>query len=361
MPVDSPQTLPPSPDLPMPLTYYNPAVLHAYTQLPDKIDPQIALLAENITKHSTSMYDKVTALETYLRENYTYTVDVHRPADQEAVSWFLFRSGNKGFCNYFASSMAVMARTLGIPARVVVGYTNGTVDASHHQRVIRGSDAHAWTQIYFAGYGWVNFEPSRSFATFVRPQPNQFAAAGNSQSLTGANVDSQGLRQNKKNVHVRDTSDGGDTGTATGQSGSQPVGIALGSVILLVLFAGILFSIWWKRLFRRYSLATQLYGRVCLLASWAGIKLSYSQTPYEYMQELSVAAPQAAPSLERLGDIYVRERWADPESLEHPQRNGELEHLPGMWKDVQPLLFLHVLRHPHFLRWLPLKLEKFVR
>jgi transglutaminase-like putative cysteine protease len=365
LPADAPQTLPPSPDLPIPATYYNPAILRVYTQLPKNLDPQITLLAESVTAHEATMYDKMVALETYLRGHYTYSVDVHRPLDQEAVSWFLFRSGNKGFCNYFASAMAVMARTLGIPARVVVGYTNGENDAGHHQRVIRGTDAHAWTQVYFAGYGWINFEPSSSFSTFTRPQPNQFGSAGNSQGAAGASSDNQGLGPNRRNSRLRDNLDNSDIGTATGgQSGSitaQSAGITVGSLILILLFAGILFSIWWNRLFRRYSLATQIYGRICLLASWAGIRLSFSQTPYEYMHELSTATPEAAPNLERLGDIYVRERWADPESMEHPRRSGEMASLPEMWKRVQPLLFLHVLRHPHFLRSLPLQASKFLK
>ncbi|TME61339.1 MAG: transglutaminase domain-containing protein, partial [Chloroflexi bacterium] len=68
-------------------------------------------------------------LETYLRTNYSYDVNIRLPAGQEGVSWFLFRSGNRGFCNYFSTAMAVMARTLGIPARVAVGYTNGQLDS----------------------------------------------------------------------------------------------------------------------------------------------------------------------------------------------------------------------------------------
>ena len=65
--------------------------------------------------------------------------------------------------------MTIMARELGMPARVVVGYTSGTYDAKTQTWVVRGSNAHAWTQIYFDGYGWINFEPSPSFPTFVRP------------------------------------------------------------------------------------------------------------------------------------------------------------------------------------------------
>lgn len=79
------------------------------------------------------------------------------------------------------------------------------------------------------------------------------------------------------------------------------------------------------------------------------------------MQTLAEAAPGESITLERLGDIYVRDRWADPDSTEHPRRTGEIAELPDMWKRLQPRLFLHVLRHPYFLRWLPQHVSVLVR
>jgi len=169
LPADAPK-LPPNYDGPLPPTYYNPAILRAYLQLP-KIDPRVKDLAQTIVTnaHATTMYDKAKALENYLRSNYKYNVNVNLPPGQEGISWFLFHSGNQGFCNYFASAMTIMARLLGMPARVIDGYTIGQFDPKHNEWIIRGVDAHLWTQVYFAGYGWINFEPSPSFAPFVRP------------------------------------------------------------------------------------------------------------------------------------------------------------------------------------------------
>jgi hypothetical protein len=361
LPKDAPKNLSPDPDAPIPPTYYDPSILRTYLQLPNNLDPQIAALAKHIvnTAHATTMYDEVVALESYLRDNYAYSVDVQPPPGEEGVSWFLFRSGHKGFCNYFASAMAVMARSLGIPARVVQGYTNGDYDTKQHDRVVRGTDAHAWTQVYFAGYGWINFEPSASFSPFARPLPNQFPSGG---SITGGGNGSganAGLLGRKNLSRPEDVSTG-LTGTATTNSPvqlRQQVGLAFGSLVLLILFACILFGLWWMRLFRRYDLAVQFYGRICLLASWAGIELRPSQTPYEYMQELTAITPKDAAVLERLGDIYVRDRWADPDSTDHPRRSGEINELPAMWKRLQPILFLYVLRHPYFLRLLPKRAE----
>lgn len=355
MPADAPQFPAGYEGSAVPVTYYYPAVVDTYTQLP-KLDPRIAALAKSLTRGKTTMYDKVVALESYLRSNYSYNVNIHRPSDEEGVAWFLFDNPNHdGFCNYFSSAMTVMARSLGIPARVAVGYTHGTYDAKHKENIIRGTDAHSWTQVYFAGYGWINFEPSASFAQFTRPLPSEFPStdAGGSSSTNG------GITPPVNPSHRLtrgDSSDNSDTGTGSGTATGPSLGTALGSLILLILFALLLFSLWWRRLFRNYGLPAQLYGRVCTLAEWAGIKLQPAQTPYEYMQEVALVAPNEAETLERLGDIYVRDRWADPASKEHPRRSGEIAELPALWKQLQPPLFLYVLRHPHFLRRFPARI-----
>ena len=355
LPANSPQ-FPSSFDGPLPITYYEPSLVAAYTQLPKNLDPNIAALARQITANAPSMYAKAVALETFLHTNFVYSVDVHLPQDQEAVSWFLFHSDHKGFCNYFATTMAVMARSLGIPARVVVGYTDGKIDPKTHQRTVYGTDAHSWTQIYFAGYGWINFEPSASFASFARPTPGQYQVNGS--NTLGENGGNTPITARRPSPNQRDVS--GDSGSSSTQttahsslSLAQGVGITLGSLVLLLLFGLMLFSIWWRRLFRRYGISTQIYGRICLLANWAGFPVRRSQTPFEYINGLAALAPDEAPSLERLGDIYVRELWADPKSKEHPCTSGELQELPSLWKRLQPRFLLYLIRHPFFLLSLP--------
>lgn len=363
MPKDAP-TVPSDYDGATPPTVYDQSVLSTYLQLPDDLDPRIAQLAKQQTASSSTMYDKVVALETFLRNNYTYDTNVNLPPDQEGVSWFLFRS-HRGFCNYFASAMTVMARSLGIPARVVAGYTNGTLDPKTHQHVIRGTDAHAWVQVYFAGYGWINFEPSASFDTFSRPLPSTTGNTGISGTTSSSNAGSLITPSVKGRTQVG--SEAGQTGSS--QSSLTPaqqqaqvrqqIGITTGSFILLVLCAVLLFMLWWRRLFRKYSLSMQLYGRICMLASWAGVQLQPSQTPYEYIRGIPISDTQDGLVLERLGDIYVRDIWADPESAEHPRRSGEISELPSLWRQVQPHLFLYVLRHPSFLRAIPQHIGSF--
>jgi len=362
LPANAPSFAPePShPELEPPVTYYDPSILQTYLQLPKNLDPNIKIKAQQITANSHTMYDKAVALESYFHSNYVYDTNISLPRGEEAVSWFLFRSNHKGFCNYFATAMTVMARELGIPARVVEGYTNGKYDGKHNQWVIRGTDAHSWVQIYFAGYGWVNFEPSASFATFTRP-----VVSSNSGITPGGSTGSATSGSHNR-LKLPDESGVGDTSAVLSPAQQQAqlrqnISLAFVSFIVLILLGIVLFSIWWRRLYRGYGLSAQIYGRICTLANWAGISIKPSQTPYEYMQTLAEAAPGEAMTLERLGDIYVRDRWADPTSTEHPRSTGEMAELPNMWKSLQPRLFLHVLRHPHFLRWLPQQVSVFVR
>jgi hypothetical protein len=363
LPVNAPSFIPnPNlPDLEPPVTYYDPATLQTYLQLPKNLDPNIKFLAEQITQQAPTMYDKAVALESYFHSHYTYNANISVPPGQEAVSWFLFRnSSHTGFCNYFSTSMTIMARELGIPARVVEGYTNGKYDVKQNQWVIRGTDAHSWVQIYFAGYGWVNFEPSASFPSFTRP-----TVSSNNVVPTGGSTSTQ--VNNTRNHQSRLPEETGGVGPNLDLNRSQQqaqlrqtISLTFVSLILLCLFGLLCFSIWWRRLYRGYSLSTQVYGRICKLANWAGISFKPSQTPYEYMQTLAEATPGDALTLERLGDIYVRDRWADPNSTEHPRRTGEISELPYIWKKLQPKLFLHVLRHPYFLRWLPQHISAFI-
>ena len=362
LPTNSPP-YPPNYDGQYPITYYDPSILATYLQVPQDFDPQILKLAQRITASATTMYDKATLLETYFH-SFTYDVNISLPSGQEGVSWFLFDSGHRGFCNYFATSMTMMARLLGMPARVVAGYTNGVYDSVHHLNIIRGNDAHLWTQIYFAGYGWVNFEPSASFSPFSRPLTSQ-ANNGNNPGLPGGGGKGNNGKPRKQQSAVLENSASNSGGTSSAMSGpallTKQVSLALGSFILLIIFGMILFSIWWRRLFRNYRLSMQIYGQICLLAAWAGIRLEPSQTPYEYIGDVAEVTPQDATALQRFGDIYVREIWADPNSEDHPRRTGEVNELPSLWKNIQPHLFMYVIRHPQFLRRVPARITGSLR
>jgi len=130
----------------------------AYLQLPP-IDLRISRLAEQITGGSSNNYDKALAIEQYLRAHFGYTLELPRTRPRDPLAHFLFER-KQGHCEYFASSMAVMLRALGIPSRIVNGFRGGEFNDLTGQYVIRASNAHSWVEAFFPGYGWVSFDPT---------------------------------------------------------------------------------------------------------------------------------------------------------------------------------------------------------
>jgi transglutaminase-like putative cysteine protease len=130
----------------------------AYLQLP-ALDPRIPKLAAQISGSAANSYDKAVALEAYLKTRYGYTLQLPSSPVADPLANFLFER-RQGHCEYFASSMAVMLRTLGIPARVVNGFRSNEFNDVTSNYVVRARDAHAWVEAYFPGSGWVTFDPT---------------------------------------------------------------------------------------------------------------------------------------------------------------------------------------------------------
>ncbi len=135
-----------------------PAELDKYLELPP-LDIRISKLAEEITAQAPSNYDKAVALEQYLSTHFGYTLQLPRTLPQDPLANFLFER-KTGHCEYFASSMAVMLRSLRIPSRIVTGFHGGEFNDLTGQYVVRASDAHSWVEAYFPGSGWISFDPT---------------------------------------------------------------------------------------------------------------------------------------------------------------------------------------------------------
>ncbi len=135
-----------------------PGDMNDYLNLPP-LDIRISKLAEEIAAPAPSNYDKAVAVEQYLSTHFGYTLDLPRSLPQDPLANFLFER-KKGHCEYFASSMAVMLRSLGIPSRIVTGFRGGEFNDLTGQYVVRASDAHSWVEAYFRGSGWISFDPT---------------------------------------------------------------------------------------------------------------------------------------------------------------------------------------------------------
>lgn len=144
-----------------------------YLQVPSDFPERVRLLAEQITSEGDTPYKKMELLQAYLRQNFEYTnkPDISRKQSDDFVDSFLFEI-QQGYCDYFSTSMVMMARTLGIPARWVKGYAPGsqpspeTLDRFPERGMayqVNNADAHSWVELHFGDYGWIPFEPTPGF------------------------------------------------------------------------------------------------------------------------------------------------------------------------------------------------------
>ena len=124
------------------------------------ISERTAALAESVVHGASTDYDKAVRLERFLLTNYPYDLNVEPlPPGHDAADFFLFEQ-QAGYCSHFATTMAVMARHVGLPARIAVGYLPGFIDPMTGTHIVRVGDAHAWVEIHFQQYGWVAFDPT---------------------------------------------------------------------------------------------------------------------------------------------------------------------------------------------------------
>ncbi|MFZ0961183.1 MAG: DUF3488 and transglutaminase-like domain-containing protein [Terriglobia bacterium] len=151
--------VPPARELRNSPTQYPDQIRLIYLRLPHQLDPRVGELARTLTSAATNNYDRAAAIQSYLRNNFQYTLDPPAIEPEDPVGSFLFRS-KSGYCEYFAAAMAVMLRTLNVPSRLANGFQTGTYNRIGKDFVVRARDAHSWVEVYFTGYGWIPFDPT---------------------------------------------------------------------------------------------------------------------------------------------------------------------------------------------------------
>jgi transglutaminase-like putative cysteine protease len=145
-------------------------LLDRYLTLPEALPARVRSLGVELTASGRTPYERALAIESYLRGNYAYTLDLPAPpSNQDLVDYFLFDL-RKGYCDYYASAMVVLARSAGLPARLATGYASGAYDALNARYVVTAAQAHTWPEIYFPRYGWVPFEPTAGQPALNRPE-----------------------------------------------------------------------------------------------------------------------------------------------------------------------------------------------
>ena len=126
-----------------------------------RADPRVTELAHRLTSAETLPLEKARRIEEHLRTRFAYSLELPKQIPNDPIAHFLF-DRRRGHCEYFASSMAIMLRLIGIPSRLATGFQSGTYNPLTGWHLVRSSDAHAWVEAHFPGQGWVTFDPTPS-------------------------------------------------------------------------------------------------------------------------------------------------------------------------------------------------------
>lgn len=325
-----------------------------YLQSPPDLSPQITSLAAEITEGLETNFDKAQAITRYLRNTIEYTRTLPPvPDGVDPLEWFLF-DAQTGFCNYYATTEVLMLRSLGIPARLSVGYAEGEYDSETNSYTVRKLDSHAWPEVYFVGYGWTVFEPTTSQAAVVYPSSdgdtgyatapsvevdNEVEALLDNPSEEGLPLDRERNFGEPDNTPSFETS---ETGLVEEATSGFPITKTTIIIALIMLFAGLVIFIQpgtIKRGFnslpirlekafnkrkkqvpswlRKWSNAAQMsdtdraYLQIGRSIKRLGAEPLPSQTPLERGDTLAELLPQSQESIDLILNEYLQDKFSD--------------------------------------------------
>lgn len=292
-------------------------IIDRYLQLPEGLPPEVAQLAAEITGRVDVPYAAARQIEAYLRAQYPFTLNVQsRPPQQDAVGYFLFDS-RQGYFDHHASAMAVMLRTLGIPARVATGFVldQSDIDAQTKAYEVTELNAWAWPEVYFPGLGWVEFNPTPAERLISRP-------GDDADLLAAAEASSSDADQLLLDTFLQDLlAEIEASGTAVGLTPLGEEGSVIAAIItviltwvsaIVVLMVAVFIAVrsFWAYWFRGLGRDGARWAKLQQLASLAGSPMKANRTPIESARQLERVAG-ADIDLTRLAAAYSRERYGE--------------------------------------------------
>ncbi len=318
-------------------TEYSSDIRSTYFQLPPGLDPRIPELAREITRKATTPFDKAVAIENHLRSRFAYTLNLTGKPGGDPLAHFLFET-RAGHCEYFASAMIIMLRTLGIPSREVNGFLPGEYNELGGDYIVRASDAHSWVEVYFPGVDWQTFDPTpaapeteASLLTRLGKYADWMAITW-SEWVIGYDFGhqmalAQNLQRGSRNWG-ESTRDWFDRKQRAGKKWMQSWQLRQGvlgylSPVALVLFlVAVRFNLL-AELIRRVrlffqlrgskgarsdpQLASRLYAELLRMLARRGLRRGETQTPFEFAA--AVDSPNLAPPVREFTQLYAHARF----------------------------------------------------
>ncbi|HYE83458.1 MAG TPA: transglutaminaseTgpA domain-containing protein [Clostridia bacterium] len=313
-----------------------------YTSIGSDIPERVISLAQEITKAQNNNFDKAKSIEKYLRENYKYTYNPPRlPSKAEFTDHFLFE-GKEGYCTYFATSMAVLLRASDVPCRYVEGFV-ATYEGDEKWEV-RGTDSHAWVEVYFDDYGWVTFEPTPQYPVIRFAEPRATAEENMSASVDDTaviNIDMTGISRDRREIEDREELVSEDM-YQTGGERSFSIGNTLLLVLLILLAVRVAYKyIRWimkeinlgRAKGRRFAMA-YLEDIIWYLRR-AGFEMNKEETLREFLKRIKSYYEERFSDISNTIVMLERIRYSDYELSSEERRSLEI-----FRKDVKRLALL---------------------
>ncbi|HJM89515.1 MAG TPA: transglutaminaseTgpA domain-containing protein [Dehalococcoidia bacterium] len=328
---------------------YPPAITDRYLQLPDDLPPEVAALAAEIVGGLDQPYTVARSVEAYLRTQYPFTLTIaRRPPRTDSVAYFLFDSG-VGYFDHHASAMSVLLRTLGVPARVAVGFALDPGDVNEQTKEYEVTEANAWTwpEVYFEGLGWVEFNPTPAERLISRP--------GDDSELFDAALNDAGRAQALDllfdEILEIDVPDDSVLATPLVEESGRIAEIVAAvvtwgvSLTALLFAAGVSMRALWAYWFRGLGRAGGRWAKLQQLSSWAGQPMRLNRTPRESAVQLRAVAG-IDDDVRPLARAYSEERYGN--SADEADDDGEeAEALTDLYITVRNRLFRRVI-----MRWI---------
>jgi transglutaminase-like putative cysteine protease len=286
-----------------------------YLQVPPRTPTRIKTLAERVVAEAkaTNNFDKAIAIEAFLR-TFTYDEFIQAPpTERDVVDYFLFTS-KRGYCNYYASAMAIMLRMLDIPARTVSGYARGEYDNDAGIYTVRESDSHTWVEVFFPDYGWIQFEP-----TAAQPELERFEGADSPDTSSDSdpeagNARGPNIRDRDRMIEELENFEEGDPGALfpIGNIDVPLTGVSYVGIfaLMVALIAALAAFISWRRHLAGLTMMEAQYETLQRYGRLLGNAPRIGHTPHEFAASLAARVPTAAAILTRFVDLYVRSLFA---------------------------------------------------
>ena len=287
-------------------------IRRTYLSVPKGIPQRVRDLTMQVTAGATNPYNKARAIESYLRAHIVYNDSVDAvPPGWDGVDYVLFERP-EGYCNYYASAMALMARLAGIPSRVVSGYAMGDVgdDGLYH---INEGNAHSWPELYFNELGWIEFEPTSARPEIVRPEPKpESPLEQNTNEIVPDDTRGErGLGETRLDeLENRASQTNALTEMLPRVLGPNFVwSAAFVSVLLSIAIVLTLVQWRWQKHLSPLKPGARALQEMYRWARFTGWQERGDATPDERAQALAARMPQARDAIVTVNAAYVRERY----------------------------------------------------